>query len=203
MDVGPAIGAVSSMMALKALDEFGLADRVRLFLVDVSEDVLVMNKAGNFNYPEDLTNKLFGSQAVFERYRSIIEGATLLKNAADDGICLPHDSVDIALTCFLFHHIHNNRKARAGSEVIRVARGGIFVADEFFGNYYADFAVHHQHDAVPLAPEQPISYVESMTQVLPNTAFGEGKSTQPRHYTYWVMKFPLRDFERVGVLSLH
>lgn len=192
MDIGPAIGAISTMLALKVLDEYNLPDRVKIYLVDVSEAVLNKNTSASFGEEEyggrEKVVELFGSVESFLRLRECLKKATPICGAIDDGIDLPTDCIDITVANFLFHHIPGRGKLAAMNEIVRMTRGGIFVADEHFEDYQGEFGAAHAHDEIPLAPEQPISFRESLEQLSGQLYGGGGDAIGNQAYTYWGTK---------------
>jgi hypothetical protein len=197
MDVGPAIGAISTLYTLRTLDDYGLLDKVKIHLVDVSEEVLRRNAELDFPNPNrQFVESEFGSVEYFERLKSRLQYAQILLNPADDHIDLPDDSIDIAIASFLLHHIPNESKRRAGNEILRVSRGGVFVVDEYFEDYEQQFAACHAGDQIALAPEEPIPFAVSIIDVLPGLILREGTNLGQDHYAYCGLKHSPAYYDR-------
>lgn len=186
-DFGPAIGALSTMLALKTLDQYGLAGKTKIYLIDVSKQVLDLNQRGEFSYPPDFVKEQFGSVHYFNKLKSYLGSAELIESAIDEIVDINNSSIDISLVCFLIHHIADEGKHLAGREVSRVTRGAIFVADEYFENYNVEFGDEHQNDKIPLAPEEPIPFMYSMVNIFPNAKIIQGEKFD-KYYAYWATK---------------
>ncbi len=157
MDGGPAVGAISTLFALKELDQYGLLGKTEIYLVDISQDVLSKNIQVNFpRPPTDFIEEHFGSVGYYDMLRAKLTGAIPLKNAIDDHLELDDKSIDISLVGFLLHHIPDEGKESAAREIMRVTRRRVFVADEYFDDYERDFAACHKDDEIALAPEEPV-----------------------------------------------
>lgn len=188
MDVGPAIGAISTLFALKVLDTYGLLEKTRITLVDVSEEVLKRNIEMDFPDPaQELVISYFGSKDYFERLKQYLRSATPIHAAVDEALPLPDDSIDIVSASFLFHHIPNESKNVAAANILRATRGAILVADEYFDDYELEFASRHKDDKITLAPEDPVCFIESL-KLFPDANFREAENMQKQFYAYWVLK---------------
>lgn len=160
LDAGPAIGAISAMLVLEVLDEYGLLSKTEVTLWDVSQRVLDKNVAGTFN----IKNEEFMTDAFRSRdyYRMLKQALTYNVRAVcgpiEDG--LPSSEIgefDIVLACFLIHHVSNEYKQAVANVLRSVTKGALFVADETPAVYDEHgFAEQHSGDEVPLAPEEPI-----------------------------------------------
>lgn len=54
LDVGPAIGAISTLLVLQLLEEFSLMDKTTVYLLDASQRVIDKTLEGDFFYPPSL-----------------------------------------------------------------------------------------------------------------------------------------------------
>ncbi len=188
MDVGPAIGAVSTLFALKVLDNYGLLEKTCITLVDVSEEVLRRNLNLDFPDPaQELVTSYFGSIGYYEKLKQYLRSATPIHTAVDEALLLGEDMIDITLASFLFHHIPNEAKKAAADNILRATRGAILVADEYFDDYEQEFASRHVEDKITLAPEEPVSFIESL-RMFPDANFREAENMQKQFYAYWVLK---------------
>lgn len=153
LDVGPAVGAISTLLVLQELGHFKLLDKAKVILLDVSERVIEKTQSRDFQFPSVLVNPTFKSQ-IYEKLRTS-KGVI----ASSHKMPLKDDHVDICLAGFLFHHLHDKIKKPTAHEMQRVTKPGGFiaVAEEWF-NDYDDYAEIHQHDEIPLAFESIISY---------------------------------------------
>lgn len=188
LDCGPAIGAISSMLAMKVLHEYGLLDRATFCQLDISRDVLQSNRQGNFEYNEELIKILFGSRETYEMLKEKLKTACLVRGAVDDRMPFGDDTFDITIAAFLMHHIANEGKQTAADELVRVSGGGVFVADEYFKDYHAEFGARHAGDQIPLAPEEPLPLKESIQLFFPQLIGRNFTQVCPEAYAYWGIK---------------
>jgi ubiquinone/menaquinone biosynthesis C-methylase UbiE len=153
LDIGPAIGALTAMLVLQELSRIDLLSKAKVILLDVSERVLQKTQERNFEFPETLIHRSLKTK-IFSKLRT---SKSLLASAHK--IHLKDNSVDICTAGFLFHHLHDDIKKSAATEMQRVTKSGGFigVAEEWFDNY-EDYAAMHCDDEVPLAYESIISY---------------------------------------------
>lgn len=153
VDVGPAIGALSSLLVLQEFARAGLIKKVKLILVDASERVVERTQRRDFEFPDSLIEKTFKSQ--------ILNTLRLSKgiNALAEEIPLKDNIADITICGFTFLMIHDDNKHLAANEIQRITKPGGFIgiADEWFDNPEEHRALHDQ-DEIPLAFEAPISY---------------------------------------------
>lgn len=153
LDIGPAIGALSSLLILQELGIAGLLDKAKLILVDVSGRVIERTQKRDFEFPDTLIDKQFKSK--------ILTKLRLSKGIVTSAHELPlkGGSIDICVASFLFHHLHDSIKKPASQEIQRVTKssGFIGIAEEWIDNY-DDYVAMHQDDEIPLAYESLITY---------------------------------------------
>lgn len=179
LDGGPAIGAISTMLALQALNEFGLMEKTYVHLVDVSERVIEQTQRCNFFFPTCLVNPNLKGR-IFKKLRhskGCIESVEKLS--------FKDNRFDIALAGFLFHHLHDSIKPIAAKEITRVLAPGGFlgIAEEWFKNYEKDYAARHKDDEVSLAFESIISY-KKLAKMLPEVKVFYKHNTNYRESAY-------------------
>jgi len=207
MDVGPAIGAISALFILKALDEYGLLNngRVKIWLADVSPNVIQANLAGNFDVPDGIAEDLFGSRANYERYKQyLITHASGLVCAADEEIPLPNGFLNLTVDGFFLHHVPGaDCKGSAVGEMVRVTDGAILTADES-PVVYARGGIKERHAASGadhksrLTPEQPITLDQSIELYGPvsgricfrNHDYTPSRFGNNEYYAYWCVTKP-------------
>jgi len=153
LDLGPAIGALASLLVLQEFAHAGLLTKVKLILLDVSERVIERTQNRNFKFPDNLIDKAYKSQ--------ILTKLRLSKgyNTSAENIPLKNETIDVSLAGFLFLNLHDNIKPKVAEEIQRVTKPGGFigVADEWFDNH-DDYIALHKDDEIPLALESIISY---------------------------------------------
>lgn len=193
LDIGPAKGAISTMLALEVLREYGLLDKVKIHLLDVSKRVLDYNIAADFDHKDDFFIRLiFGSRENFERLRSYLANADTYCEPIDGRTSLPDDSIDMTIGSFILHHIETeDGKPLTIDEIVRITRGAVFIADEDLSVYQKGFAERHADDEVPLAPEEPISFEDSIVMGLSKLIGRDCDNWGNGCYSYWGLKrFP-------------
>jgi SAM-dependent methyltransferase len=153
LDVGPAIGAVSTLICLQTLNDFGLLEKTRVYFIDVSEKVIDSTQRGDFSYPETILDlKLKGRMMKKLRESRAIVGSA-------EKLPWKNDYFRIVLAGFLFHHLHDDIKPAVASEMARTLapNGFLGIAEEWFKNYENDYACIHKNDQIPLAYESIIT----------------------------------------------
>lgn len=153
LDLGPAVGALTSLFIMQELARVDLLHKVKLIMLDVSERVISKNQERNFEFPHALISSLLKSR-FYEKLRT---SKGIVGSAHE--IPLKDGSVDICLAGFLFSNLHEKIKKQTASEIERVTKSGGFIglADQWFTNpeAYQDL---HQDDEVPLAYESMIPF---------------------------------------------
>lgn len=185
LDVGPAIGALSTLLALQALDKYGLLDKAQVFLNDISANVIDLTQQGDFSFPECIiSSKLKGK--INKKLR---EAKSHIGTAEE----LPwrENEFDISLACFLFHHLHDDIKPDVAKEIVRVTKRGGFlgIAEEWFQDYKSDYAEKHQGDEISLAYESIISF-KKLSKMLPQTEvfYKYGTNQKENSYAFCAVK---------------
>lgn len=189
LDIGPAIGALTAMLALQELAQAGLMHKAKVVLVDVSERVIEYTQQRDFEFPEQLIHPQYKSKIL-----SKIRTSKGIVGSSHD-IKMKENSIDICTAGFLFHHLHDDIKKTTAEEMQRVTKPGgyIGVAEEWFDNY-DDYAAMHRDDEVPLAYESIISY-RKLRLMFPSLEIFEshnpikrGKKTNDNYYYFCGMK---------------
>ncbi|KKQ69458.1 MAG: hypothetical protein US89_C0001G0033 [Candidatus Peregrinibacteria bacterium GW2011_GWF2_38_29] len=152
LDVGPAIGALTTMLALQELDKFGLMDKAQVYLIDVSERVINSTQNLDFFYPKTILDVSLKAK-IFKKLKS---SKAIIQSA--ESMPFKTNFFDIVLAGFLFHHLHDSIKPVVASEIERTVRkeGLIAIAEEWFTDYKKDYAHEHIGDEIPLAFESII-----------------------------------------------
>lgn len=185
LDVGPAIGALSTLLTLQALNEFDLLDKSYVYLVDVSANVIDNTQKCDFTFPDSLVNpKLKGK--ICKKLR---ESKSLVGSA--ETLQWQDDKFTIILAGFLFHHLHKTVKPIVAKEIYRVLSPGGFlgVAEEWFKNYDKEYGTIHKDDKIPLAYEAIISF-KKLTKLLPklNVFYTQGTESKKHYYAFGATK---------------
>jgi len=170
LDVGPAVGAMTSLLVMQELARVGLLEKTKLIMLDVSERVISKTQMREFQFPSALINSLL----KFKIYEKLRHSKGIV--ASCEKIPLKDNSIDICLASFVFHLLHDSVKPTAAKEIQRVTKPGGFIgiADEWFENY-EDYASLHEHDDIPLAYESIISY-RRLRNMFPQTEIFEANS---------------------------
>lgn len=178
LDIGPAIGAFSTMLALQILDEFGLLQKTQIHLLDVSSKVIEETQKCNFFYPQSVLKPGLKSK-IFRKLRQC-----KVAIASAEKIPWKDNYFTLVLAGFVFHHMHDEIKPKAAKEAMRVlAPGGFFgVAEEWFKNY-EEYAAIHKQDEIPLAYESVIS-LNKMKKLLPGLQIFYTHNKTPRENSY-------------------
>ncbi len=163
LDVGPAIGAMSTMVTLQTLAEFNLAEKASIYLTDVSGNVIDFTQKCDFSFPDSLINPNLKG-LIFRKLR---QSKSYVGSA--ENLPWKHDHFDITLAGYLFHHLHDSLKPTVANEIVRVLKpGGFFgIAEEWFEDY-KKFEKRHKDDTIPLAYESIIS-IKNMCGLLEKT----------------------------------
>ena len=183
VDIGPAIGALTTLFALQELDRFGLMDKTRIYLVDVSERVLDKTQEGDFFFPKSLIDPSLKKVMLKKLKNSKCHASSAVKLPFKD------NHFDMVLAGFLFHNLHDDLKNPVADQLQRIVKkdGFIGVAEEWFENYKKEYALEHANDEVPLAYEAPIAmeklvkYFDSM-QI---TECSKSKDIPKENYYYF------------------
>ena len=156
LDVGPAIGAISTLLVLQALEKFSLLEKSQVYLLDASQRVIDKTQEGNFFYPSSILDQDLKPKLIKKIKSSRAEMGLA------DKIPWDNDYFDITLSGFLFHHLHRDIKPLAAKEIMRTLapNGFLGVAEEWFDDYAEEYAKHHKNDQIPLAYEDIISYAD-------------------------------------------
>ncbi|MBI5152301.1 methyltransferase domain-containing protein [Candidatus Peregrinibacteria bacterium] len=153
LDVGPAIGAITTMLALQELDRCGLLEKTQVYLADVSQRVIDKTREGDFYFPKAIINSLLK--------RKIMKKLKNLKGYVCSASNLPfkNDYFDIAVAGFLFNNLHNQTKFSSAKQIERVIKknGFIGIADQWFRDYKKEYCAEHANDVIPLAYESIMS----------------------------------------------
>lgn len=193
LDVGPAIGAISTLLSLQVLDDFSLLKKTQVYLFDASQRVIDKTLEGDFFYPTSLLKQ--------ERQTDILKKirSSKAETGSTDKIPWDNDFFDITLAGFLFHHLHKDIKPLAAKEITRVLapNGFIGVAEEWFDDYGEEYAKYHKNDKIPLAYEDIISY-EDLSKMFKDIEvfFKYGTNYEEHCYTFCGIK-KISDWHRL------
>jgi len=181
LDIGPAIGAISTLLTLQLLDEFSLLDKASIWLLDASQRVLDKTHDGDFFYPTSILKPELKDPIIKKIRAAKTEIGTAEKNP------WPDNTFDIVIAGFLFHHLHREIKPLAAKETTRVLRpnGFLGIAEEWFEDYGEEYAKYHKNDKIPLAYEDIIAY-EELSFMFPgiNIFFTHGTDYKEHSYTF-------------------
>lgn len=181
LDIGPAIGALSTLLVLQLLEEFSLMNKASVYLLDASQRVIDKTHEGDFFYPESILNPALKTRIIRKIRSSKAETGSV------ENIPWKDESFDIVLAGFLFHHLHRDIKPKGAKEMSRILRpnGFLGVAEEWFEDYGKDYAKYHKNDKIPLAYEDIISY-EDLSRMLPDIKvfFTYGTDYEEHSYTF-------------------
>ncbi len=121
LDIGPAIGALSTLFALQTLNEFGLMEKAQIHLFDVSAKVIEQTLNCKFFFPDSIINPKL-KNPIHQKLRQA-------KGEVGSAEKLPwkDEKFDIVLAGFLFSHIHDSVKPLVSKEMERVSKKGGFI----------------------------------------------------------------------------
>ncbi len=195
LDIGPAIGAISTLCALQTFEEFNLLEKVQVHLLDVSEKVIELTQRCKFGYPGSILNpKLKGK--IFKKIR---ESKGIICSAEE--IPAKDNYFDIILTGFLFHHLHDSIKPLVAKEVMRILtpEGFLGVSEEWFKNYKKEYAKFHANDQISLAYEAIVSF-RKLSKMFPNLDifFTYDKNNRTNSYTFCGTKITLQTTPQIS-----
>lgn len=153
LDVGPAIGALTTLVALQELSKFGLMDKTQVYFVDVSQRVIDKTQGGDFLFPKSIVDPSLKASVM----KKLKYSKGFVLSASE--MPFKDDYFNLVLANFLFHHLHDDIKPVVAAQIQRVATKGAFIgiADEWFENYKKDYVMEHVNDEIPLAYESIIS----------------------------------------------
>ena len=165
LDIGPGVGALTSLFAVREMEKLGSMARLELSmtLLDVSAEVLEYCKTGRFHLPDDLREEYF---AGFElsRFRQLLNRAETI--VADASSALPERSFDVILSGFALHHMNSaSRKACIRKMCAALTYGGfVGIVDESLTySQYLEYLANHLRDEVQVAQE---SFVQDLSEIL-------------------------------------
>lgn len=181
LDIGPAIGAISTLLTLQLLEEFSLLDKARVYLLDASQRVIDKTHDGDFFYPTSILKPELKDRIMKKICSSKFEIGSIEKTS------WPDNTFDIVIAGFLFHHLHRDIKPIAAKETTRLLRpnGFLGIAEEWFKDYGGDYVKFHKNDQIPLAYEDIISY-EDLSFMFPGIKvfFTHGTDYKEHSYTF-------------------
>ena len=183
LDVGPGIGALTTLLALQELGRIDLLQKTKVILLDISERVIERTQKRDFTFP---------SMIIEETFRPLIKTKLRLSkgiNAHAKKIPLKDQTIDISLAGFLFGHLHKNSKEAAAQEIQRVTKpsGFIGITDAHHKNQ-EDYLALHRDDEIPLAYQDSISYAR-LRRLFPKVEIFDArnglKNRRPEPYYYF------------------
>ncbi|MFA6305108.1 MAG: class I SAM-dependent methyltransferase [Candidatus Gracilibacteria bacterium] len=121
LDIGPAIGALSTLFALQTLNEFDLMKKTQVHLFDVSAKVIEQTLNCKFFFPDSIINPKL-KNPIHQKLRQA-------KGEVGSAEKLPwkNEKFDIVLAGFLFCHLHDSIKPLVAKEMQRVSKKDGFV----------------------------------------------------------------------------
>lgn len=121
LDIGPAIGALSTLLTLQTLNEFGLMKKAQVHLFDVSAKVIEQTLNCKFFFPDSIVNPKL-KNPIHQKLRQA-------KGEVGSAEKLPwkNEKFDIVLAGFLFSHLHDSVKPLVAKEMARVSKKGGFI----------------------------------------------------------------------------
>lgn len=121
LDIGPAIGALSTLFALQTLNEFGLMAKAQIHLFDVSAKVIEQTLNCKFFFPDSIIDTKL-KNPIHQKLRQA-------KGEVGSAKKLPwkDKKFDIVLAGFLFCHIHDSVQPLVAKEMQRVAKKNGFI----------------------------------------------------------------------------
>jgi len=121
LDIGPAIGALSTLFALQTLNEFGLMKKAQIHLFDVSAKVIEQTLNCKFFFPDSIIDPKL-KNPIHQKLRQA-------KGEVGSAEKLPwkNEKFDIVLAGFLFCHLHDSVKPLVANEIERVAKKTGFI----------------------------------------------------------------------------
>ena len=185
LDVGPAIGALSTLLAMQVLHKYDLLENVQVYLVDISANVIDLTQKCDFSFPDGIIDSSLKSKML----KKLRESKAYIGTA--ENMPYKEDEFTISLACFLFHHLHDSVKPAVAKEIVYVTKknGFIGIAEEWFADYENDYAEKHQDDEISLAYESIISY-KKLAKLLPNTEvfYKYGTTHNENSYAFCAVK---------------
>ncbi|MCK9186536.1 class I SAM-dependent methyltransferase [Candidatus Gracilibacteria bacterium] len=121
LDIGPAIGALSTLFTLQALNEFGLMEKAQIHLFDVSAKVIEQTLNCKFFFPDSIIDPKL-KNPIHQKLRQA-------KGEVGSAENLPwkNEKFDIVLAGFLFCCVHDSVKPSIAKEMQRVAKKSGFI----------------------------------------------------------------------------
>lgn len=121
LDIGPAIGAISTLFTLQTLNEFGLMEKAQIHLFDVSAKVIEQTLNCKFFFPDSIIDPKL-KNPIHQKLRQA-------KGEVGSAEKLPwkNEKFDIVLAGFLFSHIHDSVKPLVAKEMQRTAKKDGFI----------------------------------------------------------------------------
>lgn len=121
LDIGPAIGALSTLFTLQTLNEFGLMEKAQIHLFDVSAKVIEQTLNCKFFFPDSIIDPKL-KNPIHQKLRQA-------KGEVGSAEKLPwkNEKFDIVIAGFLFSCVHDSIKPLIAKEMQRATKKGGFI----------------------------------------------------------------------------
>ncbi len=185
LDAGPAIGAISTLLCLQALEEFELLEKAQVHFIDLSTNVIDCTQQCDFTFPDSIVNPELKSKIL----KKLRDSKAHIGSAED--MPWKAESFHVVIACFLFHHLHDKTKPLVAQEMIRVLKpnGFLGIAEEWFKSY-EKYKALHKNDRISLAYESLISLNKLSKFFLNNLVLSSQQKPKNNCYTFCATKPP-------------
>ncbi|MFA5797933.1 MAG: class I SAM-dependent methyltransferase [Candidatus Woesearchaeota archaeon] len=188
LDIGPAIGAVSSYLTINALHK-GTGENItniQLYLCDISGEVIHKTIAGEYIIPYHIFSKRTHMDGkIVDDISRIIRNAQGKTGNVQE---LPYadNTFDLTVANFILHHIPNADKGKAAREIQRVTKDGgfIIISDEYIPKQLSiQYLERHQHEDIPLAKEEFMTLKQVLRRF--NQIYLQGLTYGKEYYAFY------------------
>ncbi len=188
LDIGPAIGAVSSYITLNAILKGNGEEikNVELNLCDISKEVI--NKTINVKYeiPYSIFESKIGMNTnIVNKITTVIQNAKG-KVGKVQRLPYPNKTFDLTVANYILHHIPNIDKGKAAKEIQRVTKnnGFIFISDECIPSEQLEqYFNRHKNEDIPLAKEEFMPLKQLLRRF--DKIYLQGFSKGNEHYAFY------------------
>ncbi len=190
LDLGPGVGALTTLFAVRELAGLGLLEKleVSLTLLDVSAEVLEYCKSGKFHIPEELRDEFFAGLDL-DKYRYLLSCADTL--VGDGSVMSLSGQFDVILSGFALHHMNNEGRRNAIRNICgALAPGGFLgIVDESLTySQYLEYLANHLSDEVRVAQESFVQDVEELADLFVGAGAEVKHVKRDRFYCIWGVK---------------
>ena len=196
LDIGPSGGAITTLFALKTLDQQGLLDQVEIYLLDVVQSVLDITKRGEFIVPQGMIEeyKLEHAGKFGEQYKELMQ-SDRVHPIVYDGETFPEKvrDIDIALSAYVHHHLNIYQRRNLATETERVTnRNGFIGVVDFYVNSFKEYMqwyrTHFEKHGIIPPTEYPRISVEQTMQDYKQTRIVRIDSNLKNSFAFWGIK---------------